>query len=150
MGKKALKITDIADMIYLADGIVFGARWEFMYGENGERLSPNEMDEQIEKDRKNGIGGLVEKFLHSFHDLTEAIELTPEYILEKLSPIKSRVLGIFRSGDVYTEVTIEFCADDSVPDEWLLELFAMRIRDKIISFVMQEEAAKRAAERGSK
>lgn len=151
MEKRTLKITNIAGMIYLADGVLWEARHAFMYNENGIMLHGDEMMKQLVNDRKNGIEDLVELLLHSVHDLTEAIETTPEEILKKLSPVKSRILGMFRNGEVNTEAYMydELYADPSVPDEWLLELFAMRVRDKIISFVLQERAADRARKKAA-
>lgn len=150
--KRALKITDIAEMIYLADGVLQATRYPSLYNENGVRLPRYAVDEQFKKDRASGQGELVETFLHSVHDLTAAIEITPEEISEKLLPLKNRILGMFRNGEVNTEAYMydELYADNSVPDEWLLQLFAMRVRDKIISFVLQEMAAKEATEKGDK
>ena len=149
MEKTALKIKDIAEMIYLADGVLWEARHAFMYNENGIMLHGDKLTKQLKNDRKNGIEDLVDPLLHSVHDLTEAIEATPEEILKRLTPLKSRILGMFRNGEIITEFYTAdgLYADPSVPDEWLLELFAMRVRDKIISFVLQETAAKKAAEK---
>ena len=144
--RKAVKITDIAEMIYLADGVLSASRAAFMFDENGIRLHGEAINEQTEKDKSDGIDFLVDDILRSADDLTDAIETAPETILEKLSPIKSRVLGMFRSGEVNTEFypADRLYADPSVPDEWLLELFAMRVRDRMISFVCQKRAADRA------
>ncbi|MBD5129532.1 MAG: hypothetical protein HDT43_06365 [Ruminococcaceae bacterium] len=151
MEKRALKITDIAQMIYLAEGVLSAARFS-VTDENGVMLHLDNAIKQLENDRENKTENPVEQLLHSVHDLNDAIETTPEEILTTLSPVKSRILGLFRNGEVITEFypSDEMYAAPSVPDEWLLELFAMRVRDKIISFVMQEQAAKRAAEKGSK
>ena len=151
MERRALKITDIAEMIYLADGVLSAARYS-VTDDNGVMLHGDEIMNRLEKDRENGIEDLVEQLLHSVHDLTDAIETTPEEILKTLSPVKNRILGMFRNGEVLTEAYMldYLYADASVPDEWLLELFAMRVRDKIISFVLQEAAAKKAAEKEDK
>lgn len=139
MKKRALKITDIAEMIYLAEGVLWEARHAFMYSENGVMLHGDEMTKQLEKDRQNGIENLVEQLLHSIHDLTEAIETTPEKILTTLSPIKSRILGMFRNGEVQTEAYMYdgLYADPSVPDDWLFTMFLMRVRDRMIVFGAQ-------------
>ena len=141
--RKAVKITDIAEMIYLADGVLSAARAAFMFGDDGARLRGEAINEQTEKDKSDGIDFLVDDILRSTDDLTDVIETTPETVLEKLSPIKSRILGMFRSGEVNTEFypADGLYADPSVPDEWLLELFAMRVRDRMISFTMQAQAA---------
>ena len=117
-----------------------------MFDGNGVRLHGEAINERAEKDKANGIDFLVDDILRSADDLTDAIETTPETVLEKLSPIKSRILGMFRNGEVNTELyTVdELYADPSVPDEWLLELFAMRVRDRMISFAFQRHAADRA------
>ena len=62
---------------------------------------------------------MVDKIFRSANDLSDAIYTTPEKILEKLSPIKNRILGMFRNGEVTTELyTVdELYADPSVPDE---------------------------------
>ena len=58
-------------------------------------------------------------------------------IPDKIAPFRERILGIFRNGAEQNSVTneTEFCADESVPDEYLLKLFAMRIRDRRITGV---------------
>ena len=146
MEKRALNITDIAEMIYLADGVLSASRAAFMFDENGVRLHGDAIGEQAEKDKADGIDFLVDNILRSADDLTDEIETTPEMILEKLSPIKSRILGMFRNGEVTTEFypADGLYADPSVPDEWLLKFFAMRVRDRMISFVCQKRAADRA------
>ena len=146
MEKRALMITDIAEMVYLADGVLSAARAAFMYDDNGVMLHGKAAEEQIEKDKANGIDFLIDDILRSADDLTDAIVTTPEKILEKLSPIKNRVLGMFKNGEVTTELyTVdELYADPSVPNDWLLELFAMRVRDRMISFTLQAQAADRA------
>lgn len=144
MEKRALNITDIAEMIYLADGVLDEARAAFMFNDNGVRLHGDAIKEQAEKDEADGINDfLVNDIFYSADRLSDAIETTPETILEKLSPIKSRILGMFRNGEVNTEFypADGLYADPSVPDEWLLELFAMRVRDRMISFTLQAQAA---------
>ena len=155
MEKRALTITDIAEMIYLADGVLDEARAAFVFDNNGVRLHGDAIKEQAEKDEADGIDDfLVNDILYSADDLTDAIETTPEMVLEKLSSIKNRILGMFRSGEVNTEFypADGMYADPSVPDEWLLELFAMRVRDRMISFTLQKQAAaiarKEAARKG--
>ena len=149
--RKAVKITDIAEMIYLADGVLQEARFGFGYDDNGVALYGDARYEQYDKDKANGTAELVETVLRGFKDQHDAIETTPEMILEKLSPIKSRILGMFRNGEVNTELyTVdELYADPSVPDEWLLELFAMRVRDRMISFAFQRHAADRARKKAA-
>lgn len=139
MEKRALKITDIAEMIYLADGVLWASRCELGYNENGVELYGDARYKQHKKDKADGIAGLVESYIRSFHDLSDAIDITPAEILENLSPLKNRILGMFRNGEVDIERTSDkMYVDPSVPDEWLMELFAMRVRDKIISFVLQK------------
>lgn len=146
MEKIALNITDIANMIYLADGVLFAVRAAFMFDENGVRLHGEAaVNEQIEKDKANGIDGdPIMEIIGSAGDITGAVETTPEKILEKLSPIKSRILGMFRNGEVPTDSfeLDELCADPEVPDEWLLELFAMRVRDRMIANALQKDKEK--------
>lgn len=144
MEKRALKTTDIAEIINLADGVLSAARFS-VSNENGIILHTDDAIKQLEKDRENGTENLIELLLRSVHDLTGSIETAPEKILTTLSPIKSRILGMFRNGEINTEAYMFDClyADPSVPDEWLPKLFAMRVRDKIISFVLQEMAADR-------
>ena len=146
MEKRALMIKDIAEMVYLADGVLSAARAAFMYDDNGVMLHGKAAEEQIEKDKANGIDFFVDDILRNADDLTDAIETTPETILERLSPIKSRILGMFRNGEVTTELyTVdEMYAEPSVPNNSLLELFAMLVRDRIISFTLQAQAADRA------
>lgn len=146
MEKRALNITDIAEMIYLADGVLQAARFGIGYDDNGVALHGDARYKQYDKDKADGTAELVETVLRGFKDQHDAIETTPETILEKLLPIKSRILGMFRNGEVNTEFYAAdgLYADPSVPDEWLLELFAMRVRDRMIFFAFQRHAADRA------
>lgn len=131
-------------MVYLADGVLFAARAAFIFDENGVRLHGDSMTEQIEKDKANGIDDLITSIICSANDLAGAVETTPEDILEKLSPIKSRILGMFRNGGIPVEALwyYDLYADPSVSDEWLLELFAMRVRDRMIAYALHKHEDK--------
>lgn len=53
---------------------------------------------------------------------------------EKLKPLIRKAIGIFRNGSEQDSVMDDtnFCVDDSVSDEYLKTLFAMRVLDLMI------------------
>ncbi len=55
-------------------------------------------------------------------------------IKEKISHLNTHILRLFRKGAKYDT---DYCADDSVDDTYLLNLFAMRVRDRKIVFDAQ-------------
>lgn len=135
MEKRALKITDIAEMIYLADGVLFAAKMLYMFDENGIQLSVDDAKEHYEQDREYGVNDLIISMLSDEeYDISDAVDTTAAEIIEKLSPIRNRILRLFRCGNIITD-SHEFMlyADSSVSDEWLMELFAMRVRDQMIA-----------------
>lgn len=140
MEKIALNITDIANMIYLADGVLSAARAAFLFDENGVRLhGETAMHEQLEKDKANGLNDyLIGEIFFSVDDLSAAVETTPEDILKMLAPIRKRILGMFRKGEISCDTYVcDFLyAAPEVSDEWLLELFAMRVRDRMIAHAL--------------
>lgn len=146
MGRIALNITDIANMIYLADGVLSAARAFFFYDEDGNPLHGKAaINEQIEKDKANGLNGdLIDEIFGSAGDITAAVETTPEDILKMLAPIRKRILGMFRNGAVPCDIWVcyKLYAAPEVPDEWLLDLFAMRVRDRMIAYALHKDKEK--------
>lgn len=145
MEKIALNITDIANMIYLADGVLFAARAAFVFDENGVRLHGEAaINEQLEKDKANGLGDLIDEIFGSAGDLAAAVETTPEDILKMLAPIRPRILGMFRNGEISCDTYVcDFLyAAPEVSDKWLLDLFAMRVRDRMIACALHKDKEK--------
>lgn len=54
--------------------------------------------------------------------------------MKKINSLETRILGMFRNG---TRCDTEYYVDNSISDEYLLELFCMRVRDRMIVFAAQ-------------
>lgn len=139
---RAVTTEDIADMILLADGVLTAALLAIsIFNEDGIMLSlvGKEYREQLEKDKADKTVDLVETVIYGEkYDLTDAVDTMVGDITKKLSPIKRRVVGMFRNGvscDSYDDIY----ADPSVPDDWLFSLFAMRVRDRMIAAALERQ-----------
>lgn len=64
---------------------------------------------------------------------------TITYLKKQMEPYRTRIIGLFRNGTLQDTVTNEtsFVADDTVTDDYLMELFVMRIRDRRIIMAVQ-------------
>ena len=137
---KSVDMTDIANMILLADGVLSAVLLAIsLFNEDGIKLSLNgkEYMEQLEKDKENKTVDLVETIIYKEkYDLSEAVETMAGDLAKRLSPIKRRVVGMFRNG-VSCDSFDDIYADPSVSDDWLFELFAMRIRDRMIAAALE-------------
>lgn len=140
MKKIAVKITDIEQMILMADKVLD----EVMMGSishydcDGVPFPREGADEQFEKDNDDGSLLLVYKTVHEKYETFEdVLAVTAEELEEKLKTIKKRVLGIFRTGVLEEWYRYMFYADDSVPDEWLFTMFLMIVRNRMIVFASQ-------------
>lgn len=134
---KAVKITDIENMILLADGVLFASKMLYMYDDDGDPVFDKDASkERYEKDKAEGIEKLIVAMIcDEDYDISDAVDITAKEIIEKIAPIRERILGLFRGGKVSTDSHTfdKLYADPSVPDEWLLELYAMRVRDQMIA-----------------
>lgn len=130
---KPVDTTDIANMILLADGVLTAALMAIsMYDEDGAGINGKRYIEQLEKDKADKTADLVETVIYKEeYDLTDAVETMVGDLTKRLSSIKRRVVGMFRNG-VSCDSFDDIYADPSVPDDWLFELFAMRVRDRMI------------------
>lgn len=150
----AVKISDIEQMILMADKVLDEVMTGRIgnYDDNGVPVRDELYGEQLEKDRANGTDRLVFKTVREKYDtLDDVLKITAADLEEKLTTIKKRVLGIFRSGILEEWYRFYYYADDSVPDDWLFTMFLMRVRDRMIVFGAQkmhdESKERKAAEK---
>ena len=143
--RKAIKITDIEQMVRLTDSVLITAMYDIMsYDCNGVFLPDDDIErrtEQFDKDHLDGTDILILKILRDEYGFYDALFISAKKIVEKLEPIRKRILSMFRNG------MEELCgyiyyADASVDDEWLLTLFAIRIRDKMLEIADKRETDK--------
>ena len=144
--RRAIKITDIDQMIQLVDGVLIVARYDISSCDcNGVFLPDDDIErkiEQSEKDRLDGTDTIILKILqeaYKSYSIYEAANITAEEIVKKLEPIRKRIIGMFRNGEENIECDCVDYVDDSVDDEWLLALFAIRIRDQMINVVNERD-----------
>lgn len=142
---KSVDMSDIANMILLAEGVLIAEMDQYpLYDEDGVRLKGDDLRKQWEKYRADETEELVMSIICSEETtLSDAIWITVEELTEKLAPIRSRVLSLFRNGVNCDAAYYEMRADPSVPDEWLFALFAMRVRDRMISAAIVREHDKK-------
>ena len=143
---KKLKMDDIEGMIRLADDVLNQMeRNANVYDDNGVSVFQTHTEENAfallreEKhwERAMDLQEQVREVIHEkvSYEMAYYGTMEEQGILDKIAPLRERILGIFRNGAEQNSVTneTEFCADESVPDEYLLKLFAMRIRDRRIT-----------------
>lgn len=149
----AVKIENIEQMILMSDKVVDEVMMGQIssYDENGIPLPGEKKNEQREKDYHDGTDLLVYKTVHEkYASLEDVLKITAADLEEKLTAIKKRVLGIFRSGILEEWYRFYYYADSSVPDDWLFTMFLMRVRDRMIVFGAQrrhDENKERRAEK---
>lgn len=123
----AVKISDIEQMILMADKVLDEVMGNISrYDGNDVPLSSEKYNEQCKKDSADGTNLLVYKTVHEKYDTFEdVLAITAADLEEKLTTIKKRVLGIFRSGVLEEQYRYMFYADGSVPNDWLFTMFLM-------------------------
>ena len=72
------------------------------------------------------------------YSLADARGYRAEELLTLVDSFKTKIIGIFRGGANLMGNT-PYCVDDTVTDEYLLELFAMRLRDRMIIFSLNRD-----------
>lgn len=151
-----IKIDDLEKLIRLADDVLCQLLCNFdIYDEAGmsyyrkcqEVYGDNKgYEEAIKLIREQKNAKEFEEFYHFLVfilkekvDLNAALADTAEELLERLRPLKNRIIGIFRHGSEQDSVTneTEYCVDESISDEYLHNLFAMRVRDRRILLAAQ-------------
>jgi hypothetical protein len=146
---------DIEKMILLADDVlmqmmynmsfyddygrsIYNLCWEKFDTEKERYVTPAHliMKEQQNRDGFEGIQILILNMLKDrIIDLGTVRKYTSDDLMEKLQPIRNRIIGVFRNGSEQDTAMMHhtsYCADDTVSDDYLLKLFAMRLRDKMI------------------
>ena len=146
---KSVDMADIANMILLAEDIEMIAEYGISsYDENGIELALGSEDHmaQIKKDRANGTEELVSSIIcDKDTTILDAAYIEADKLMEKLSPVRSRVLKMFRNGVENIIYGFRY-ADSSVPDDWLFALFAMQVRNRMISAASYREDVKEKKE----
>lgn len=141
-----LQIEDIEKLIIFADEVLNQCRYFITnYDEYGialwERFEDEEQMLEVFRNRLKEDGELsilLNKLVKEKVDIERALADTAEEILVRLQPITGRILGMFRNGID----DMNYCVDDSVSDEYLLSLFAMRVRDLRILLAAQRDFGK--------
>lgn len=84
---------------------------------------------------------LISEVLQSEKVFSKIYDEPVEILMQKLDPIKPLILGLFRNGTKQNSVTNEtnFYADEAISDEYLMKLFAMRVRDRRILIAVQSK-----------
>lgn len=115
------------DLYFYEDyGVFLYDKFESIISEDGN--IEHFISDQRKKDEAQGIDMLLKRFIkRKDYDLTAALEIKSEEILILLLPLHKRIAGMFRNLE---DATV--CPDISVNDEYLLKLFAMRVRDRMI------------------
>ena len=146
-------INDIAKLIRLADDVIRQKECNiYLYDKNGEsiyrqienkdgdfeNLLASEGDENHQKEC-DAIRRLMWNIIREEKTFHEVYYDDLSSIREKVEPFKNRIIGIFRNGAEQDTVSNEtnFCADTSVSDGYLMELFVMRLRDRRIVLAAQ-------------
>lgn len=140
-------INDIEKLILLADEVLDQVVFYiFRYDDNGYPIcikygqSKEERQKAIdlvmEQMKNRELSELVYRIIRDKnYSLTDSLDYTAEYLLKLVDSIKKRIIGIFRNA--YLSFDTNYSVDNTVTDEYLLQLFAMRLRDRMIVFSSQ-------------
>ena len=135
-------IQDIDKLILLADEVLDSLRFACAeFDENGigvwsdESKTSDELIEMVRDNLKNDeLCHIISRILRDRYTLSEAIYVSVDTIVEKVAPLERKIVGMFRHG---VEMDTDYCVENTVTDEYLMKLFAMRVRDRMITFAMQ-------------
>ena len=143
MDKIAVKITDPEEMLLMAEAVLNEAVLNVSsYDSNGVPLPEEKISEQLKSDRLDGTIRLISDIYIGDFDHDEALATTAEQILKRVAPLKKRILGMFRNGVLEEWYRFYWYADESVPDDYLLTMFAMRVRDRMfVNWALRESNA---------
>lgn len=146
-------INDVEKMIRLADDVLRQIEMNnYLYDEEGKSLLRlveerggefEEFDAMTKDPKHKERCEKMRRFIYdNIREKKEFYEVYDEpaaVLVKKLEPYKKCILGIFRNGAVQDTVTNEtnYCADESVDDDYLMELLAMRLRDRKIIIAVQ-------------
>ena len=140
-------INDIEKLILLGDEVLDQVVFYiFRYDDNGYPIcikygkSKEERQKAIdlvmEQMKNRELSELVYRIIRDKnYSLTDSLDYTAEYLLKLVDSIKKRIIGIFRNA--YLSFDTNYSVDNTVTDEYLLQLFAMRLRDRMIVFSSQ-------------
>lgn len=144
--KERIGIDRIEDMILLGDDVLRTLHMNYssytdsgddifdLYYEDYKNHDREALHEVISAERQKNTEHehlLSELFRNIDYELTDILNLSSDEIIERyIYPIIDKAVSIFRKGTSFGDT--KFIADDSVSDEYLKELFAMRVRDRMI------------------
>ena len=138
-------INDIEKLILLADEVLDQVvLYIFKYDDNGYPIKSGQSKEErqkaidlvMEQMKNRELSELVYRIIRDKnYSLTDALDYTAEDLLKLVDSIKKRIIGIFRNA--YLSFDTNYSIDNTVTDEYLLQLFAMRLRDRMIVFSSQ-------------
>jgi len=135
LGDDVIKQLMFNSNYYDADGISFYEKCTDQIGKIDFDKAHAYIDECGKDESKYLLLRLVKDQSYTLND---ALNYSSRDLIERLTPIIDKAMGIFRHGSIQ-EVTNEtnFCVDSSVDDEYLKNLFAMRVRDLMIVHAAQ-------------
>lgn len=148
-----IDITDFEKLCLLADDVFDQIRYNsYRYENNGDSISDlyfqieNEdeareevrrrVDAEIEKETATQTIDLIDMILNENYTLRDAIDTTAAELKERIRPLSGKIVGIFKKPEWRNT---PYYVDESVDEELLLEIFAMRLRDRMIVFGAQRK-----------
>ena len=131
----------ISEMLLLAEDVAHAIRFQhFLYNENGVYVSVVDDDTEFRKRLDDTRINFLDKlYKNDRYSLCEIEEMDADDIKALLTPeMLKMVVGIFRNG-IESEPPSSFreafyVAAPTVPDEYLEDIFAMKVREKMIYF----------------
>ena len=147
-------INDIEKLIRLADDVLRQMEVNaYLYNDEGvafyEKVDEQEpnyyelvdsmMQEPIHKEKCDKFSRLMYQIMREEKSFGEVYFEPITYLKDQMEPYKKRIIGLFRNGTMQDTVTNEtsYVVDESVTDDYLMELFVMRIRDRRIIMAVQ-------------
>ena len=130
---KFITETDIEKMLILAEDVADKLDMRYMfYDEEGRE----EVDNAVQRFMKDPNAELFHKLYREHLSERDSSNLTAEDIRKKIEPNVHKALGLFRNG-TGTLGRCDYAAAKTVSDEYLLNLLACEVRDKMRIFDAQ-------------
>lgn len=139
---EAVRINEIEKLILLADDVLKQLCYNgHDYNKKGEPININGSSKLCNEE----LNTMIYKIIKSKeYFLEDALAYKADTLLVKLEPISSKVIGIFRYDTIQDTVhnDTNYFAHETICDDYLMELFDMRVRDRMIVMAANRDTFK--------
>ena len=84
---------------------------------------------ELHREEALGIDFLIKRILDEEYTLEDALNTTAAELKEKIAPLRKKIVGLFKD---YSERVTPYYVGEDADEDLLLELVAMRLRERMI------------------